>query len=45
MSVGHQACSAVFFLWCVPMEALPSSLSVEEAGAGAGGTSISAMST
>lgn len=34
MSVGHRACSAVSFLWCVPMEALPSSLSVEGARQG-----------
>lgn len=38
MSVGHRACSAVSFLWCVPMEALPDSLSLEEAKAGAGGS-------
>lgn len=34
MSVGHRACLAVSFLWCVPIEALPSCLSVEGAWQG-----------
>lgn len=44
MSVGHRSCSAVSFFWCVPMEALPNSLSMEETKAGPGG-SIRALST